>query len=150
MSSTPTLNSLAEIHKSTRSDSQQINPEPRLASTLQLYRKGGNKDKGTADKVTVMKRSAAASDRRDLGEIDYPINVRDFICGGGGDGVGAGGLMVTRCNCPVTLSLFPLCNFSLMCKRCAKESLGGKKSRNKVPSSTMLPIISPTDRKKYA
>lgn len=91
MSSSPTVNSLAKIHKSTRSDSQQINPELRLAWTLQLYQKGGNKDKGTADKVTVMKRSAAASDRSDLGEIDYPINVQDFICGGGGDGVGAGG-----------------------------------------------------------
>lgn len=67
-----------------------MNPGRRLAGTLQLYRKGGNKDEGSADKVTVMKCSAAASDRRHLGEIDYPINIQDFICGGGG-GVGAGG-----------------------------------------------------------
>lgn len=82
---------MAERHKSARSDSQQIDPARRLTWTLQLHPKGGNKDEeGSADKVTVMKRSAAASDRRHLGEIDYPINVQDFICGGGG-GVGAGG-----------------------------------------------------------
>lgn len=92
MSSTPSGNSLAKIHKSARSDSLQINPARPLAWTLRLYRKGGNKDEGSADKVTVMKRSAAASDRRHLGEIDYPINVQDFIRGGGGGGeVGAGG-----------------------------------------------------------
>lgn len=93
MSSTPPGNSLSG--RDTYIDSKWFATDKSRLNFAALSKKGGNKNEGSADEVTVMKRSAAASVRRDLGEIDYPINVQHFICGGGagggGGGVGAGG-----------------------------------------------------------